>query len=1135
VQTTFPILIHAGFYKVLRESPSAWRSRVQKTLVRLRQGHWDGGTRVKRLAGVSQAVFEARVDAGDRLLFTAVRAASREDPDRLTTHLQIWDVVHHDRVSRRARRNLVPEAEFLDYESLEEFDIVEPPPHPATLFDEIAADGAEPLLQFLIPPDGFESPTAEGINGGIRWYLVPDFMLADEAEFQRMIDRSEGELELKLMRDQYEILRAPGPLLLAGSAGSGKTTIAIHRLVEARSQMETGRLLYLSYSPWLVDYARRLYRDISISRGRDPNATPPQFLTFTDLYCRLIRTRDSTFTADVVTRDAFTAWLRRGWPQADAALVWEEVRSILKGACLNLGRAMLDERQYYDLGRKRAPLFVNERPEIFRIAERYQQWLASAGRSDQIDLCRSAFRQSRHGHGGKYDVIVCDEVQDLTELEVAFVLSLSAHSTFNGVMLAGDTQQIVNPTGFRWAEVRQAIAKATGTRTAPKPAQLRRNCRSVRPLVELANSVLSLKQDIFGRYEEDGLEDAVVEGPMPIQVVEEEKRVLETARNFGPRCAILVLDEAESLSLSRLLDTTRVFHVRDAKGLEFDTVILWKLLQSENGLIDRFLRGAAGIERDARFRHFLQYLYVAVTRARRNLAIFEGDKAHPFWNNARFRGRLEIETADALRRLFRDSASPDEWAKEAEYYLERMRYRQAAECFRRAGLSDRESEALAMFAETMEDWPQALAIWQRLGKLERQGFLLEKLGRASEAIELYLKLGRKADAERLELSILEKQGRWAEAAKRWEQMGCAADAVRCYQRAGNNARALTLEATHAETGKDWKRAAECWLSLKSYERAAQCFRKAHDRRNAALAVALHYEGLHAWTKAATAYQRAGERAKAAECRAQSLEAAGQLLKAAKLRERLGQKDRALQLYKRAGDQEAVDRFSVERADLRQSQTANVTALCARGSYRLAIQLAERRRAVIKKRLDSFTWPYSERSDNQMYDELDDLQDLIVRAKALLAEKSNAWLKASRFWQRIQEYDRAEAAESKAIESLKDPVQRGFALIQTGRYDKGLEILEATGDAQTVACARATIHELRREWQAAADLWKSVGNTVGHARAMAELARASENWEEAASWHHIAGEPTRAAQATRAARARSAAEARKIRRAHASLF
>src|SRR2546427_9148472 len=256
---TYPILIHSGFYKILRHSQTELRVRVRKTLLRLREGQWSGGTQVKSLAGAAQAVFEARVDAGDRLLFTAIRAADSDDPARLTTHLQVWDVVHHDGIRRRMRRNLVPEAEFLDFKSLEEFEITEPPPEPAAALDEVSTDGTEPLLHFLIPPDGFQSRSGEGITGGVRWYLAPELLLADESEFQRMIDQAEGELELKLMRDQYEILRAPGPLLLAGSAGSGKTTIAIHRLVEARSQMDAGPLLDLSYTPWLGGYAPGLF------------------------------------------------------------------------------------------------------------------------------------------------------------------------------------------------------------------------------------------------------------------------------------------------------------------------------------------------------------------------------------------------------------------------------------------------------------------------------------------------------------------------------------------------------------------------------------------------------------------------------------------------------------------------------------------------------------------------------------------------------------------------------------------------------------------------------------------------------------------------------------------------------------
>src|SRR5947208_9316943 len=120
-------------------------------------------------------------------------------------------------------------------------------------------------------------------------------------------------------------------------------------------------------------------------------------------------------------------------------------------------------------------------------------------------------------------------------------------------------------------------------------------------------------------------------------------------------------------------------------------------------------------------------------------------------------------------------------ANEGQYVFERLRYRQAAECYRRAGLPENETAAFAMFSETMEDWQQALSLWQQIGKLDRQGFLLEKLGRIAEAVDIYRRQGRAADAERLELGLLEKQGRWAEAAKRWEDAGNSAEAVRCYQ------------------------------------------------------------------------------------------------------------------------------------------------------------------------------------------------------------------------------------------------------------------------------------------------------------------------------------------------------------------
>src|SRR4030095_15273138 len=105
------------------------------------------------------------------------------------------------------------------------------------------------------------------------------------------------------------------------------------------------------------------------------------------------------------------------------------------------------------------------------------------------------------------------------------------------------------------------------------------------------------------------------------------------------------------------------------------------------------------------------------------------------------------------------------------------------------------------------------------------------------------------------------------------------------------------------------------------------------------------------------------------------------VKAAVLWERLGQKDRALQLYKRAGDQEAVNRFIVERADIRQSQDETVGRLMDHGSFNLALHLAERRHEFLVRRLGKTA--YSQ--------EIEIMDEYIRRCKAELAEQKGAWM------------------------------------------------------------------------------------------------------------------------------------------------
>ncbi len=1099
----FPVLLHPDLYKWLRSSGQAEKARVWKTLFRLRDGHWGGGTRVKRLKGIARPVYEARTDSGDRLIFTVVRSALADSPGRLASHLQMWDLVKHDDAERVARRNRSPEAEFLELETLEQFEIDQPPPHPDAAFSDIAAGAenaedwnqADPLLQFLLPPEGALPEPEEGIPGGIRWYLLDPAVLASEEEFQHLFDSGGEELELKLSREQYEILATPGPVLLAGSAGSGKTTVAAHRLAAAAvSSSAPGprrTALYLSYSKALVEHARALVSDLLRSRGEDPGRNPPDFFTFGDLYRSLIPRELREHQARPMNEGLFREWFRKSGRSLDPALVWEELRSILKGSCLSLTKPMLDEAAYFELGRKRAPLFIKERPEIYRIAQRYQEWLAEEGRNDRIDLCRRALVESRHHKARRWDVVVCDEVQDLTELEVAFVLSLCARSDLAGLLLTGDTQQIVNPSGFRWAEVKRLASKAAHAKSAPPVARLRRNLRSVRPLVELANTLLLLRREVFGRTEEDDPEEAVIEGPVPIEVAGAEEEVLNAIAGFGPRCAVLTLDDEETRRLRLRLGTSRVFHVREAKGLEFETVVLWRLLTPDRDLVDRFCRGDQRLEREPRFLRLLQYLYVATTRARRHLAVYEGTARDPFWNQERFRGRIEPEVPESLLHLFHPTASPAEWEREGDYFHQRGRFRQAAECYRRAGLLEREMEALALAEEETENWSGALELWSRLGDIARQAPLLERLGRLEEALFLYRRLGLEQEARICELRLLERRGAWAEAAEGWEKLGLLQEAARGWGRAGDETRALVAAARAAEARDDWAFAGAAWLELTRYQEAARCFRQAEDRVQTALALALHHEARGEWSRAAAAFRCARQPEKAARCRARAHEEAGRPERAARTWEGLGEAERAVVLYAQAGEWESVARLEGVQPESRQRVMARVRELMDAEAWEDAGRLARARMEALRSRLPDLPWFVFVEKERLVWQEFCSLELLEKKCNALSAETSGAWSRAARLWTELGDTQRATDARRRWIETVRDPVRRARAWVAAGEPEQAVRALEAEEPGGLFSSPTAVVAawqaEREERWNDAASLWRELGRPHDEARCAAREA------------------------------------------------
>ena len=976
----YTLLLHDAVRAHVVSLDARAKQRLREKLEFLQEGLWDAGVRVKKLKGSGRAVFEARLSRGDRILFTL-----GEPPDGNgagATRIYVWGVVKHDDVSAAERRIVPANAPFLDFEPalVEEL--------PEFVADDLDGDYFSPALDRPVAVPSAEAPTDAGPQ---RWLVV------DEEEWRRLQAAHQGdhlELYLFLTREQARLLHSEPPLLLSGTAGSGKTTIAVYFLLRHRVRQLTAaagapgpapepraggeRALFLTYSPHLKRLSERIYRGLvrATDLERAPHAV--RFATFGELLAEIVgRGGGARWQASPSGLAEFHA-IYGNLPRAarhDPELVWEEIRAIIKGAKAPVSRrrfaelaarfqaaqatqreraalaeyvvrlanlelgakldavrerkssfatlaefaaslrdgdaarqeeqrflltgalrllekqaARLDQplltlREYEGLGAKRAPNFPVDRREIYRIAEYYQQQLEAAARYDEIDLTRKALEYlEQHGDQFRYDLVVCDEVQDFTDVQLALLFRLATDP--RRTVLTGDPKQIINPSGFRWEEVRARYYER-GLQV-PAVINLSINFRSVGNIVSLANKLLELKGRLIGLGSGEIAERWTFRGRPPLLVDGlAERDLLRTVGLGGAGQVVLVRTERERDRLRAALETELVFTIGEAKGLEFDAVLLWRFAAVEGALAiwrriatDR-VRGDADTPH---IRHELNLLYVAVTRARNTLVIWDGEQVSSIWSIDTLADQV-YRSADvtAFETIWQRVSTPAEWEAQGDYFAEREHYAAAEECYRHAQAADKEDLARAYRLQHEGDHHAAAALFARHGRAAPAAENLERVAAFREAARAWRRAGKEMRAVASEARHYESAGNYAAAAKRWEQLGIDEGVLRNWERGrefgklaqyhlGRNAgveaaRYLKLAGDHAAAAVQFRRAGLLELAAQEFEqagdqaRAATLYRRLDDG-GALLRCLLHGGAYH---DAGVEYEKRGDLEKAADC------------------------------------------------------------------------------------------------------------------------------------------------------------------------------------------------------------------------------------------------------------------------------
>lgn len=955
------LLLNGALKRHILGMGEAEKRRLQEKLEFLANGLWDAGVRVKKLKGAGgKVVFEARLSRSDRILFTLGRHR-----DRVAAY--IWGLAAHDDVNRRARSIIPENAPFLDFE-----------PETVQELPEMVLEspGSDWLTQ-----ENIEEKAGEGY-GPQKWLVLND------EEWRRLLAGAEPdslEIHLFLSKEQESILNRQPPVLLSGTAGSGKTTILVYYLL--LPEFRAKRRLFLTYSPLLQRFSERIYRGLVKNTDLEPAGSPrerhpapsmPDFRVFRDLVEEILAAHGAALDrAAEVRLPEFERIFRNHklYRKYDPELVWEEIRSIIKGAkppidvqgCRRLsadylrgalGQAglrrlqeyllglrafewmvkierilerktgyasydsfvqsladpqpdargeaefllkeilrlaeekargfetpLLTFTEYSLLGRKRAPNFLYDREEIYSIAQYYQERLQAEGRWDEIDLCRRALAViDSEEERFAYDLVVCDEVQDFADIQLSLVFRLAR--PFDRLALAGDLKQVINPSGFRWEDVKQKFYERG--REPPEVLMLNLNFRCVGSIVRLANALLELKQALVGLSGTEIREDWKFQGKPPFLVADiEEEEVLRRAKITGAGRIILVRDAAEQRRLKGLLASELVFTVHEAKGLEFDAVLLWKFAcdRKAGEIWRRILRGEPPETAHVpHVRHELNLLYVAVTRARNTLILYDGPKASPIWATDKLRDLIHrTGEKEVLSGLWERVSTPEQWQEQGDYFFDREHFAAAAECYRNAGNQEKLEIAEAFALRARGEPERGAELFARHGYSREAAEGFEKARRFAEAREQWLRAGEPKRARVCELRSFEAQRRYEEAASGWQELGEPSEAARNWEKARNYSKL----ADYLYAQKDFPRAAERYLEAGNLARAAESLRRAK-----------------LWNKAADLYWRAGAWSDAAP-----------------LYKKLKNHDRLLDCYEKMGDHYAAALLYEKRKDLDKSIAA----------------------------------------------------------------------------------------------------------------------------------------------------------------------------------------------------------------------
>lgn len=484
-----------------------------------------------------------------------------------------------------------------------------------------------------------------------------------------------------------------------GVAGSGKTVLMMELIEKIKKEYPDNKILYVTYSNNLKNYVyenvildnrKNVYiktlKDLIIDSDDELRKLDEEYKKYNDKLKQGEQPKEIPFEGvdrleEFIKHYKTLIGIDYGMQKKiinitkayESYYIYSEIYGIISGFMLDgwsrTGRDSLITLDEYKSITSDYKIFKEDELEtVYELARLFFEWMDNKSIVTYNGRCMKNLSKSNE----KYDFVLIDEVQDLTEVQINYIFSFLKEK--KNLVIAGDSNQIINPTFFKEGSMEKLFNRF---KLYHKTHRLSGNFRNSSQVTTFINQLNDIRNKNLRSRKLRDSQDEVNNNTVVGHIYKYNGKIDDLREVIGSNIQFLSNNENGNYKG----DLT----IKQSKGCEYDNVVLIDVLSDCKEKFEEL-----GKNKDALLEYCFNLFYVGSTRSKNVLVLCESKETKVLDLLIKREDSVieEISCVDDID--WNIDSSANGFFEKARSLFDQGHYQQAEDCLKRAKEMDTE-------------------------------------------------------------------------------------------------------------------------------------------------------------------------------------------------------------------------------------------------------------------------------------------------------------------------------------------------------------------------------------------------------------------------------------------------------------